>query len=244
MGNKTYETRVYTFIGRFDSGIWLLCQRGVHWNYDEHGPEHWEQFSEMCGKGKSQSPINILTNKTSSLESINTVVLNESVKTQATVADNGHAIQATIDNGGKLTINGVDYKLLQFHFHGKSEEEIDGKQYDLVAHMVHKSAEGNLAVVAVLFQEDKTPNAMIQKVLDNVGKSTEMNPADLLPKQTNHYFHFKGSLTTPPCSENVQWYVMKEIQSATKDQIDAIRKYYDHNYRPVQPLNGWMIESK
>lgn len=126
----------------------------------------------------------------------------------------------------------------------KAKRKLTINSTDLVAHLVHKSAEGNLAVVAVLFQEDKTPNAMIQKVLDNVGKSTEMNPADLLPKQTNHYFHFKGSLTTPPCSENVQWYVMKEIQSATKDQIDAMRKSYDHNYRPVQPLNGRMIESK
>ena len=121
---------------------------------------------------------------------------------------------------------------------------IDGKQYDLVAHMVHKNADGNLAVVAVLFEEGKTPNKMVQKVIDNVGKSIDINPGDLLPKHSDHYFHFMGSLTTPPCSENVNWYVMKEVQSATKEQIAAMRKFYDHNYRPVQPLNARVIESK
>ncbi|MDD5717210.1 MAG: carbonic anhydrase family protein [Sulfuricurvum sp.] len=217
---------------------------GAHWNYDDHGPAHWGEFGETCAAGKAQSPINILTNQTSSLEPSKSITLAESVNSNASIADNGHAIQATIDNGGKLTIDGIDYKLLQFHFHGKSEEMIDGKQYDLVAHMVHKSADGNLAVVAVLFNEGKKANPMVQKVLDNVGKTTSINPSELLPKQNDHYFHFMGSLTTPPCSENVKWYVMKEVQSATKEQITAMRHYYDHNYRPVQPLNGRAVESK
>jgi carbonic anhydrase len=172
------------------------------------------------------------------------LALNESVTSGASVVDNGHAIQVNVDKGGMVTVDGVDYKLAQFHFHGKSEEQIDGKQYDLVAHMVHKSAFGNLLVVAVLFEEGKTANKTVQAVIDSVGKSTQMNPADLLPKNSNSYFHFMGSLTTPPCSENVKWYVMKEVQSASKEQISALRKFYDHNYRPVQLLNGRVVESK
>ena len=216
----------------------------VHWNYDEHGPDHWGEFGETCQLGKTQSPINILSKQTSPFSTSNSLKLNENVKSKGSILDNGHAIQVNIDNGGTITVDGVEYKLLQFHFHGKSEEQIDGKHSDLVAHMVHKSAFGNLLVVAVLFDEGKTVNKMIQKTLDSVGKSTEINPADLLPKNTNSYYHFMGSLTTPPCSENVKWYVMKEVQSATKGQIEAMRKYYAKNYRPVQPLNGRVVESK
>ncbi|MCX6060782.1 MAG: carbonic anhydrase family protein [Campylobacterales bacterium] len=216
----------------------------VHWNYEEHGPTHWGEFAETCQLGKVQSPINILTTQTSSIEKSSVIALNESVTSGTSVVDNGHAIQVNVDNGGMATVDGVDYKLAQFHFHGKSEEQIDGKQYDLVAHMVHKSAFGNLLVIAVLFEEGKTANKTVQKVIDSVGKSTQMNPADLLPKNSNTYFHFMGSLTTPPCSENVKWYVMKEVQSASKEQIAALRKFYDHNYRPVQPLNGRIVESK
>ncbi len=216
----------------------------IHWNYDEYGPAHWGEFGETCQLGKTQSPINIISKQTSPFSANNSLTLNESVNSKANVLDNGHAIQVNVDNGGKITVDGVDYKLLQFHFHGKSEEQIDGKHSDLVVHMVHKSAFGNLLVVAVLFNEGKIPNKMIQKTLDSVGKSTEINPANLLPKNTNSYYHFMGSLTTPPCSENVKWYVMKEIQSATKEQIEAMRKYYSTNYRPVQPLNGRVVESK
>jgi carbonic anhydrase len=224
--------------------VGCYANEGAHWDYDAHGPAHWGEFSGTCKEGKSQSPINILTNRTSSLDGSKAAKLAENTKTKGSVIDNGHAIQVNVENGGKLTAEGVDYKLLQFHFHGKSEEMIDGKQYDLVAHMVHKNADGNLAVVAVLFEEGKTPNKMVQKVIDNVGKSIDINPGDLLPKHSDHYFHFMGSLTTPPCSENVNWYVMKEVQSATKEQIAAMRKFYDHNYRPVQPLNARVIESK
>lgn len=216
----------------------------VHWNYDEHGPDRWGEFGESCSLGKAQSPINILTKETSNLDNTHALSLNESVKSKASVVDNGHAIQVNVDNGGAIEVDGVVYKLVQFHFHGKSEEQIDGKQYDSVAHMVHKSAFGSLLVVAVLFEEGKTSQPMIQKTLNSVGKTITINPADLLPKNTNSYYHFMGSLTTPPCSENVKWYVMKEVQSASKEQLAALRKFYNHNYRPVQPLNGRVVESK
>lgn len=216
----------------------------VHWDYDQHGPAHWGEFGESCSLGKAQSPINILSKQTSGLTKEHALALHENVQSKVSVIDNGHAIQVNVDNGGTIDVDGVEYKLVQFHFHGLSEEQIDGKHKDLVAHMVHKSAFGSLLVVAVLFNEGKSANPMIQKTLDSVGKSTQINPADLLPKDTNSYYHFMGSLTTPPCSENVKWYVMKEVQSASKGQIDAMRKYYAKNYRPVQPLNGRVVESK
>lgn len=224
--------------------ISVYANEGAHWDYDAHGPAHWCDFSAVCKDGKAQSPIDIVTKETIPLDSANTLSLSEDIHVQGSVVDNGHAIQVNTANAGKLTIHGVDYNLVQFHIHGKSEEKINGKQYDLVAHMVHKSADGSLAVVAVLFEEGKTPNVVLDKVINNVGKSIDVDPQDLLPQDKEHYFHFMGSLTTPPCSENVNWYVMKEVQSVTKGQLASIRKYYDHNFRPVQPLNGRKIESK
>ncbi|MDD5211120.1 MAG: carbonic anhydrase family protein [Sulfuricurvum sp.] len=216
----------------------------VHWNYDDHGPATWCDFSALCKEGKLQSPIDIVTKDAVAISAVNVIKMNESTEAKSQIIDNGHAIQVNIENGGIITVDGVDYKLVQFHFHGKSEEKINGKQSDLVAHMVHKSAFGNLLVIGVLFNEGKTANAMLDTVIKGVGTSGTMNPAALLPKDTEHYFHFMGSLTTPPCSENVKWYVMKEAQSATKEQITAMRKYYDHNYRPTQELNGRKVESK
>lgn len=216
----------------------------VHWDYDKNGPDRWGEFGESCSLGKAQSPINILSTQTAQLNNTHTLALNESIKSKASVVDNGHAIQVNVENGGTITVDGVEYKLAQFHFHGLSEEQIDGKHTDLVAHMVHKSAFGSLLVVAVLFNEGKAPQKLIQKTLDSVGKSIEINPADLLPKNANSYYHFMGSLTTPPCSENVKWYVMKDIQSVTKQQVESMRKFYAKNYRPVQPLNGRIVESK
>ncbi|MDP3464411.1 MAG: carbonic anhydrase family protein [Sulfuricurvum sp.] len=216
----------------------------VHWNYDAHGPAHWGEFGETCQAGKAQSPINIITKETRGIDQTDILTLRESVKTKASIADNGHAIQVNIDNGGKVNVDGVDYTLVQFHFHGLSEEQINGKHSDLVAHMVHKSAFGSLLVIAVLFDEGKTSHPMVQTVIGNVGKTVEINPATLLPKDIEHYYHFMGSLTTPPCSENVKWYVLKEVQSVSKEQVTALRKFYDHNYRPVQPLNTRVVESK
>ncbi len=215
-----------------------------HWDYDAHGPAHWCDFSAVCSNGKAQSPIDIRTDATAPISSANVILLDENVITRAEIVDNGHAVQVNVDNGGKISVGGVDYQLVQFHFHGKSEEKIDGKQYDLVAHMVHKSAFGNLLVVGVLFEEGKERSAILDTVTKGVGSTTLLNPAALLPKESGRYWHYMGSLTTPPCSENVRWYVMKEIQSATAEQIAAMRKFYDHNYRPVQPLNGRIVESK
>lgn len=232
----------------FTASVSLGCYAGehheAHWDYDAHGPAHWCDFSAVCSNGKTQSPIDIKTAQTVSMAPEHKIKLDENAQAKSEIVDNGHAIQVNVENGGKISVEGIDYRLVQFHFHGKSEEKIDGKQYDLVAHMVHKSDEGNLLVVGVLFDEGAQSNAMLGKVIAGVGTSGTLNPAELLPKDAEHYYHFMGSLTTPPCSENVRWYVMKEVQSATKDQIAAMRKFYDHNYRPVQPLNGRIVESK
>jgi len=170
--------------------------------------------------------------------------LDEDVHTTAKVIDNGHSIKVTPKEGGTVQLHGETFKLLQFHFHGKSEHTIDGKRYDMVAHLVHQNPKTKqLAVIAVFFEEGKN-NPVLDNVLSGLDKEIRIDPADLLPKDTSHYFHYVGSLTTPPCSENVQWYLLKQPAQASKEQIEAFRKYYVDNERPVQELHDRKIEAE
>jgi carbonic anhydrase len=217
-----------------------------HWSYHGHGSAaHWAELDEgfkLCKLGKHQSPINVDTRaveKASGAKPLGFAYAAEAGE----VVNNGHTIQVNLPAAGSITLDGVEYKLLQFHFHTPSEEKIDGKSYPLVAHLVHKNAEGQLAVVAVLFKAGKE-NAALKPVFDHLpakeGESLKLdaaiNPADLLP--ANHaYYAFTGSLTTPPCSEEVHWQVLKTPVELSASQLAAFRKLYKMNARPVQPLN-------
>ncbi len=214
-----------------------------HWNYEENGPAHWEEFSKTCGIGHSQSPINIVSDKTVKMDSKYTLNIDTDVNTIAKVIDNGHSIKITPEKAGTITFNGETFKLLQFHFHGKSEHTVDGKQYDMVVHMVHQNPKTKqYAVVAVFFKKGKA-SPILDKIINNVGNSVELNPKDLLPEDTSDYYHYVGSFTTPPCTENVQWYLLKTPQTASAQQIEHFRKYYTDNERPVQKLYDRTIES-
>ena len=223
----------------------LNASQHKEFGYSGHnGPAHWEEFSQTCGAGHAQSPINIVPGKTVSMNHQYDVSLHEDVHTTAKVIDNGHSIKVTPKMGGKITLNGEDFTLLQFHFHGKSEHTVDGKRYDLVAHLVHQNAKTKqLAVIAVFFEEGKN-NPTLDNVIGNVGGEIRIDPQDLLPNDTAAYYHYVGSLTTPPCSENVQWYLLKTPQTASKNQIEEFRKYYVDNERPVQELYDRAVESK
>jgi carbonic anhydrase len=215
-----------------------------HWDYSQNGPTHWGEFSKTCAKGQAQSPINIVPGKSVELNAQYKLNLHEDIHTTAKVIDNGHSIKVTPKEGGTIELHGETFKLLQFHFHGKSEHTVDGKRYDMVAHLVHQNPKTKqLAVIAVFFEEGKN-NPVLDNVLSGIDKEIRIDPADLLPTDTSHYFHYVGSLTTPPCSENVQWYLLKQPAQASKDQIEAFRKYYVDNERPVQELHDRTIEAE
>jgi carbonic anhydrase len=215
-----------------------------HWDYSQNGPTHWGEFSKTCAKGQAQSPINIVPGKSVELNAQYKLHLHEDIHTTAKVIDNGHSIKVTPKEGGTIELHGETFKLLQFHFHGKSEHTVDGKRYDMVAHLVHQNPKTKqLAVIAVFFEEGKN-NPALDNVLSGIDKEIRIDPADLLPADTQHYFHYVGSLTTPPCSENVQWYLLKQPAQASKDQIEAFRKYYVDNERPVQELHDRAIEAE
>ena len=214
-----------------------------HWDYSKNGPTHWGEFSKTCSKGKAQSPVNIVPGKSIQMNTKYTLTLHEDIHTTAKVIDNGHSIKVTPKEGGTIELHGETFKLLQFHFHGKSEHTVDGKRYDMVAHLVHQNPKTKqLAVIAVFFEEGKN-NPVLDNILGGLEKEIRIDPADLLPADTQHYFHYVGSLTTPPCSENVQWYLLKQPVTASKNQIEAFRHYYVDNERPIQELHNRKIEA-
>jgi carbonic anhydrase len=161
------------------------------------------------------------------------------------IIDDGHTIQVNYAAGSTLQVGDKTYTLKQFHFHHPSEEQVNGKGYDMEAHLVHADDNGHLAVVAVLLKSGAS-NAFLASIWKNFpaekeksieNASVSVNAADLLPSD-HAYYTFLGSLTTPPCSEGVTWYVLKTPAELSSEQVAAFAKVYPMNARPVQPLNG------
>jgi carbonic anhydrase len=219
------------------------AEHDKHWDYGKNnGPAHWEEFSQTCATGIHQSPVNIIPGKTINMDHNYDLSMHEDVTGLAKILDNGHSIKVTPQHGGTIDLHGETFTLLQFHFHGKSEHTIDGKRYDMVVHMVHQNPiTKQFAVVAVFFEEGEA-NSILDTVIDNVGKTVTLDPQNLLPKDNSHYYHYVGSLTTPPCSENVQWYLLKAPKTASAVQIEHFRKFYVDNERPVQELHDRVVE--
>ena len=222
-----------------------------HWGYTaEVAPSHWSELKEsfkMCSEGKSQSPINIVATSDIELPTLN---LNYTTGSKS-IIDNGHTVQVNIDDGSVLKIDGADYKLKQFHFHTPSENNINGASFPLEAHFVHATDDGKLAVVAVMFKEG-TENATLAKIwkkLPVLKRGTEAKCGltsdevkSLMPTNKD-YYKFTGSLTTPPCSENVKWHVYKTPLTVSKAQASAFTALFGHpNNRPIQDTNKRVIE--
>ena len=212
------------------------------------GPAEWGELDPAfatCQLGKLQSPIDIRGAKAADLPAIKFDYKPSPLK----VIDNGHTIQVNYAPGSSIDVGGTRYELVQFHFHKPSEEKIDGKAHAMVAHLVHKGADGKLAVVAVLLDEGGT-NPTIDTIWKNLpkekGKEVAVNAtvdaATLLPAD-HGYYTFQGSLTTPPCSEDVRWFVLKTPLKIAGSEITAFGKIYPMNARPTQPLNGRTLEA-
>jgi len=212
----------------------------AHWDYEgEMGPENWGKEFPTCGRGKSQAPLNIK----GPFEKVRFSVAPDYKQGQLKILNNGHTIQVNVPAGSKIRIDGKPYDLLQFHFHRPSEEQIDGKPSAMVVHFVHKSPEGELAVLGVMLREGNE-NPGIKTLWTHAPKSegpevipdgVMFNPANLLPKEMD-FFHYDGSLTTPPCTEKVKFFILKTQVNIAKEQVADFP--FKLNARPVQPANG------
>lgn len=220
----------------------------LHWAYEgEGGPEHWGELKaeyRLCATGKRQSPIDIRDGIRVDLEKIQF----DYQPSSFAVLDNGHTIQVNIAPGNSLQVMGRRYELLQFHFHRPSEERINGRQFDMVAHLVHKDPDGRLAVVAVLLERGRD-HPLVQTVWNNLplekGEALpapgQMDLSQLLPED-RAYYTYMGSLTTPPCSEGVLWMVMRQPVQLSANQLNIFGKLYPMNARPVQAGSGRLIK--
>ena len=227
----------------------LLNGREVDWAYSgATGPESWGQLKpayQQCMLGKRQSPIDIQDGLPLQLEPIQF----DYRPSRFRVIDTGRTVQVNLDLGNTITVMGQRYELVQIQFHRPSEERVNGRAYPMSAQLVHKNPAGQLAVVAVLLDQGE-PHALIQQIWNNLplekhqelAAQMPLDPSQILPPQHNQYYTYMGSLTSPPCTENVLWMVMKQPVTVSTEQIAIFHRLYPMNARPVQPMSGRLIK--
>ncbi len=230
------------------SATLLNTTRAPHWDYQgEAGPQAWAQLKNefaTCATGKRQSPIDIRDGIKVQLDSVQFDYRSSNFR----VLDNGHTVQVNVSPGNFIEVTGKRFELQQFHFHRPSEERINGRLFDMVAHLVHKDIEGRLAVVAVLLDRGNA-QPLVQAIWNNLPleKGDEviarlpLDLNELLPTDRS-YYTYMGSLTTPPCSEGVLWMVMKTPVTISAEQIAIFSRLYPMNARPIQSASGRLIK--
>ncbi len=217
---------------------------GPRWEYKgSAGPDRWSELTEAfktCKVGGQQSPIDIdAPVSNGKLLPIHFEYKQADVK----VVNEGHSLQLSYPHGNYVEIDGERFDLQQIHFHTPSEHKVAGIPYDFELHLVHKNAEGRLAVVSVLFEEGGAAPTL-EKILlaarreaGTAGEEIAIDANVFLPKKRN-YYNYQGSLTTPPCSEGVRWFVLAQPMAIGAKQVDAFVSLVSFNARPVQPLKG------
>jgi carbonic anhydrase len=221
-----------------------------HWSYEgQDGTVHWNMLSPAymaCETGSHQSPINITMPRHATMqEQLAFRYQSASVHT----LDNGHTIQVNVPSGNELRLNGRAYRLKQFHFHEPSEHHVDGRTYPMELHLVHQDVNRHVIVIAVLV-ETGLPNQPLAKLWTMLprkegqqGAEHAFNPRDLLPSST-HYFSYHGSLTTPPCTEGVQWIILRDTITMSAEQIAQFVSVIGHNARPIQSLHSRKVSKE
>jgi carbonic anhydrase len=220
------------------------------WSYEgKQGPLNWSRLDpaySACSKGKEQSPIDIRgAHLNKQLKPIEFHYISGSM----TLVNTGHTVQVIPPAGSYIVADGVRYELVQFHFHHPAEEAVKGKLADMDIHLLHKSADGKLAVVAVRLNEGQA-NAVLAalwphlpKTKGESGKMTEeMSPAGLLPADRG-YWTYEGSLTAPPCTEGVKWFIFEQQAELSRDQLRTFGALYKINSRLLQAAHGRKIEA-
>jgi carbonic anhydrase len=228
------------------------AQTTAHWDYEgKNGPLRWGKLDpaySACSQGHEQSPIDIHgAHLNKALQPIEFHYISGPV----TLEHNGHTIVVHVNPGSYIVAEGVRYDLVQYHFHHPSEEAVRGKLSDMVVHLLHKSADGKQAVVAVRLKENMDqPNAVLATLWQHLPKtagSTEkltdfVNAGGLLPAE-RAYWTYSGSLTVPPCTEGVRWFVLEEEVGLSRDQLRTFTSIFRMNSRSLQDAHGRRIEA-
>jgi carbonic anhydrase len=230
------------------------AQWKTHWTYEgATGAEHWGELDPAyaaCKAGKEQSPIDIRTAERAELPALRFEYKSGALKF---LINNGYTIRVNYhdapESGNFLIVAGKRYQLTQFHFHRPSEEYIHGKPYAMEVHLMHQASDGKVAGVTV-FLKAGSANVTIQQIWKYMPKTeskeeeipgVEINPVGLLPRNLGYYMYM-GSITAPPCTEGVTWYVLKAPVNISAEEIEEFAKLYPHDVRPLQPLNGRVVK--
>lgn len=221
----------------------------IQWTYTgERGAANWGALSPefaTCSQGKLQSPIDIRDGARLDLEPIEFSYPPSALR----IVDTGHTVQVNVDAGRHIVVMGRRYDLKQLHFHKPAEERIDGRSYDMSAHLLHKDVDGRIAMVAVLFEAGEE-NAFLRRLWPYLplerGREAYLPEVklelDRLLPESRTYYTYMGSLTTPPCTEGVLWIVMKTPVPISVEQVAVFSRLYPMNARPVQASNGRFIK--
>ena len=244
---------VFAACDGYDDPPALTC---ADWGYEnDNGPAEWAGLCSATCAGSSQSPIDIMTSAVAD-EDLPEIALDYH-ETELNLFNNGHTIEAGDEAAVKtnsLAIDGKKYDLLQFHFHALSEHTIDGTHSPIEMHLVHRFSDTDLVVIGVMI-EPGAANATLAPVWNALPaeesaphRDVDVDLAELLP-EAFEYYRYDGSLTTPngenppaSCGEIVTWLVLKEPLQMSAGQIGDFQEIFDSNYRPIQPLNGRVVE--
>ncbi|KAK7272165.1 hypothetical protein RJT34_28598 [Clitoria ternatea] len=229
-------------------------------NYDpksKSGPSYWGDMHpewSLCKKGSMQSPIDLLNERVKIGSHLGTLHMNY-MPSNATIKNRGHDIKLEwVAGAGYLQINETKYVLKQCHWHSPSEHTIDGKRLDLELHMVHETSSGQTAVIGILYKIG-SPDSFLSSLTNHLKAISDTTEAERVvgvidPRHIEivykQYYRYIGSLTIPPCTQNVAWTIIKEIQPVSKEQIRlfrvAVHDESDTNARPLQPLNNRLLQ--
>jgi len=228
----------------------MVRPKPPEWGYEgANGPEHWGKLHsqyKLCDSGVSQSPIDLRNGIGVDVPPPRF----DYRPSRFTVANDGHGLKVALTSPGTMTFAGKTYRLSEIHFHRPGEERIDGKTFQMGAHLVHKDSKGALGVVAVLITVGKE-HPTLQAIWNHIplGKGQSMaSAADVLIDLSGLFprdraiFHYSGSLTTPPCTEGVEWVVFKEPVEASPEQLSIYARLFPENARPIQAANGRLIK--
>ncbi|MDJ0648313.1 MAG: carbonic anhydrase family protein [Xenococcaceae cyanobacterium MO_188.B19] len=235
-----------SFVFSWQSVIEASEKNHLQWGYiGKAAPENWANLDSkyaVCGSGLTQSPINLKSPITEDLPSISFNYQESALH----IVNNGRSIQVNYAPGSTILFGGTTYELQQFHFHHPCEHKIDSQEFDMEVHLVHYNKSGSLVVVAVLMELGKENLALtpIFKELPQLGRkknlSLTINAKNLLPTK-NNYYYYKGSLTTPPSSEIVNWLIFEQPIKISAQQIEQFAKIIGNNARPIQALNNRLV---
>jgi carbonic anhydrase len=237
------------------------AQWKTRWEYaGPKGPDHWTELDPAYAacNGRQQSPVDVVNPQKADLPVLRFESHSGPLKG---LTNNGYTIRVNYHDapgtGNFMWVGDERYQLIQFHFHRPSEETIHGKGAAMVAHLMYRSGDGKVLGVAVLLNAGK-PNATVQAIWDHMPMTESkvradfsheeeevpgvmIDPGALLPK-TFGYYTYMGSVTAPPCTEGVAWYILKTPMQLSSAQIKAFAKLYPHDVRAAQPLNGRIVK--